>query len=82
MEDMKFNRIYTYIYLKLSGINLQVDKPQENVNIKIKIIQPKWIIYFRTKILMAGLPEDSSPPASFYIENPRIVIIKKYKKIL
>ena len=36
--------------------------------------------YFRTKILVAGLCEDSQLPASFYIGNPEIVIIKKIQK--
>ena len=57
-------------HLNWSGINRQV-------GIKIKNYTTKITTYFRTKILVAGICEDSPPPASFYIGNPRIVIVKK-----
>ena len=65
----------TQRHLNWSGINLQVGKPPENVNIKIRIIQPKRTTYFQTNILVAGLFKDSPPPAFFYIRNLRIIMI-------
>ena len=54
----------TIFHLNWSGINLQVGKPHEDVNIKIIIIQPNRTTCFWTKILVAGLGKDSPPPAS------------------
>ena len=68
-------------HLNLSGINLQVGKPQENVNFKLKLINT-------TNHLLSDKDPCGWPMrrflffSSFYIGNPKNCEHKKYKKTI